>query len=799
MDRTRALTARAGGRPAGLPILACLAAAALLLGLALWRVPLRSDMAGFLPEGRTEAARLLLRELREGAATAVILVGIEGAPAPELARLARATAATLSEDPRFAFVGGGDAPAAANALLEGLFARRYLLSSLVRPDLFTEASLGAGLAGLLSDLRSSAAPIALRYGLADPVGAFPALLRGWGAAGGDGPRVAHGAWFAPGRDPGQDRALLLLRTRAGGVDIAAQERATAAIDAAFAAARPSPGARLLVAGPAVFARDAARAIQGDVERIALISTPLLAALLLWRFRSALMLAVVAVPVVLGIAAAVAVVGAVWGAVHGAALGFGITMLGVAVDYPVLLVGHRKPAEAPAATLARIAPAFLPAVATAALGLGGMAFAGFPGLAQLGAFAAVGLLAAAAATWWLLPRLIAGAELAPAATGRAAPLLRLERLRRHRVWAGPPLAGVALWLAWAGGPRWEGELAALSPVPEASRALDAELRGALGAPEPGWLLVVEGADAEAVLTRQETLLPALEALGTAGAIAGFEAGARLLPSRAEQERRRAALPDRATLAAALDAARAGTPFRAEAFRPFQEAVEATRAGLPALTLADLEGAAAARLAPLLGARDDGGWSGTIAFVGVRDPAALAALALPAGATLVDLRAETDAIVAHHAGRAFRWLGWGALAALLALAAGLRDAGRVARVVLAVGAALLLTVAALTAAGVRLSLLHIVSLQLVAGIGLDYALFFARPQLDLEERLRTWRTLLTCIAATLLGFGLLAFSATPFLRDIGATVALGAVLMLGCGFLFAGSRPRAGDGGPEHLLP
>ena len=70
----------------------------------------------------------------------------------------------------------------------------------------------------------------------------------------------------------------------------------------------------------------------------------------------------------------------------------------------------------------------------------------------------------------------------------------------------------------------------------------------------------------------------------------------------------------------------------------------------------------------------------------------------------------------------------------------------RVAGAIAGADLMTVAILTASGVRLSLIHIVSLQLVAGVGLDYALFFARRQLDDKERVRTLRTLITCNALT-----------------------------------------------------
>ena len=104
-----------------------------------------------------------------------------------------------------------------------------------------------------------------------------------------------------------------------------------------------------------------------------------------------------------------------------------------------------------------------------------------------------------------------------------------------------------------------------------------------------------------------------------------------------------------------------------------------------------------------------------------------------------------------------------------------------------AAGLVTVAILSAFGFRFSLLHIVSLQLVVGIGFDYALFFARRQLDEEERARTLRTLVTCNAMTLLTFGLLGLCQTPLLRDIGTTVAVGALMSLLCSFLIVGINP------------
>jgi len=771
-------------RVRALPVLGALLAAGLALLAALSAITIRTDMVDFLPQGGTEVARLVMQEARAGSATGLILIGIEGAPAAELARVSVALAASLHASGLFSVVAGGQA-AMSDTDQADLFARRYLLA----PADFSVPALHEALEALLRQLRSSTAPLAVQFGLADPPGAFLALIRTW--VGSSQMRTIDGAWFAPATNGHMDRALLLARTRAGGMDVPAQEAATAAIETAFQAAEPGP-ARLLIAGPAVFARDAARAIKGDVHRIAVVSTALVVLLLWWRFRSPLVIAAIAAPVVFSVAVAAVTVQAVYGAVHGVALGFGATMLGVSVDYPVLMIGHRKRGEPATATRARIGPAFILAVVTATLGLAAMVLSGFPGLAQLGVFAAVGLATAAAATWWLLPRLVVAANLAPVATGNPAWLLRVERLRRGRLLGLLPVVLAGGWLLAIGGPLWEGDLANLSPVPAASRALDAELRAALGAPDVGQILILRGVDPEAVLTAQEALVPLLDRLRDEGAIAGAEFAARLLPSAATQSARIAALPDPATLAARLEQARDGLPFRPAAFQPFLDTVAVSRTMAP-LRPGDLAGSAApqlagspiaARLDPLLFQRD-GAWQGPVVLQGVHDPALLATAFKGQDAIYVDMRAELGGILSGYTARAWRWLGWSALAVLAVLAVGLRDWIRVARVLGSVGAALLVTVAGLTAMGIRLSLIHLVALQLVAGVGLDYALFFARRQLDAEERARTLRTLVTCNGMTLLTFGLLAACQTPLLRDIGVTVAAGALAAMAFSFLFAGT--------------
>ena len=107
------------------------------------------------------------------------------------------------------------------------------------------------------------------------------------------------------------------------------------------------------------------------------------------------------------------------------------------------------------------------------------------------------------------------------------------------------------------------------------------------------------------------------------------------------------------------------------------------------------------------------------------------------------------------------------------------------------ATLLVVAVERAAGVSLSLFHIVALTLAAGLGLHYALFFERPALDRDDALRTLHATIVCILAALLVFGLQAMSPVPVLRAIGLTVALGVAFHFVLSVLIARPAPRLPD--------
>src|SRR5262249_5226996 len=143
-------------------------------------------------------------------------------------------------------------------------------------------------------------------------------------------------------------------------------------------------------------------------------------LLLLVYRSFRILGLALVPVLSGALAGIAAVGLGFGAVHGVTLGFGVTLMGEAVDYAIYLFSQTAPRSEPRRTLAGIWRTLRLGMLTSVFGYSAMLLSSFTGLAQLGLLSIVGLVAALAVTRMVLP------ALAPAAPARGG-AHTLERL------------------------------------------------------------------------------------------------------------------------------------------------------------------------------------------------------------------------------------------------------------------------------------------------------------------------------------------------------------------------------------
>ncbi len=460
-------------------------------------------------------------------------------------------------------------------------------------------------------------------------------------------------------------------------------------------------------------------------------------------------------------------------VHGITVAFGFTLIGVVQDYPIHLFSHQRPGLSPRANARALWPTLATGVASTCIAYVTFLFSGVDGLKQLAVFTIAGLATAALTTRFLLPGLI---DPAPRDFADSRFLARLwagvARLPRPR-WSLAALALVAALAAvFAPGPFWQNDLAKLTPVPADALALDAQLRTALGAPDVRYVIAVRGDDAEGVLQASEKLRPELDRLVAAKAIAGYDLAARYLPSAAVQLARQRALPEPAALRAELDAAVAASPFRSDAFDEFIADIETAKRA-PPLTPKDLAGTPLASSVDGLLLRGDGHATALVSLSGLSDPAAVAAAARTQGAQLLDLKEASETLVVAYRGRVLAALAAAAVLLIATVWIALRAPRRVLRVLLPMALTTLLILAVLRVCGVELTLFHLVSLILAAGLGLDYALFFDHAGDDYADQLRTLHALIVCSLMTLLVFALLALSSIPVLRAIGSTVALGVV--------------------------
>jgi predicted exporter len=170
----------------------------------------------------------------------------------------------------------------------------------------------------------------------------------------------------------------------------------------------------------------------------------------------------------------------------------------------------------------------------------------------------------------------------------------------------------------------------------------------------------------------------------------------------------------------------------------------------------------------------GWLALLPLHGVHDSQGLARALRglgEQGVAYLNIRQETEAQMAAFRDAALMRMAWGCGLIILVLWLGLGSLVRATAVLLPVFLATSLDVAMLSWAGERLSLFHLVSLLLVLGIGIDYSLFFSRPDGDSEVRRRTLHAVLVCSGSTLAVFGMLALSRLPVLEAIGRTVAMG----------------------------
>ncbi len=717
------------------------------------------SLTAFLPRGGDAVQQTLIRGLQEGRAARLVLMAIGGGSPGERRHLARALANRLRKASALFSLAAASPGRPDPAIMGFLQDHRYLLAPR-RP--WTAKALRADLLRLVTILES---PAGLGAGplLRDPTGAFFAAARPW--TGRTGPATDRGVWVA------RKQALLVAVTRRSGFAIHNARAVMARIRAAWAAL-PHPACHLQVAGTAAITVATNRHVATQARWLAVIDAVLVMLLLGLVYRSAAAVGASLVPMITGGVVATAVVAALFPVVSVITLGFGTMLIGVAMDYPAYVLLHVTADGAVQRAARCVQTTLMLAVTAMVLGFATLLFSRLEGLVQLAVFAAAGLLAAAGAARMLVPAMV------PAWPPRSGLRVWDRRitavmafLRRGRWLVVFVCLGAGVLVGTT--PRvWDDGMTALSPVSPALMAATQRLSRDFGAPSMTYEAVVVAPSVEAALARSARLLPLLERLQRRKDIGHFDMAARYLPSLAIQRLRQQALPQPALLRRRLAQALAGLPIRPQALKPFVTAVAQARHA-PLVTIGTMPSPLRARVEALL-ARARGQHLALIPLGGVKAPAAVRAAlegtSVP-GVRFVDSRQTIRALLRAYRLALMQDALVAALLMIAVIAVGLRSLPAAIRVIAPMAGALLADCGLLVAFGARLTLLNVVALLLIAGLGMGYALFLGENRGGARP-LAPW----LCAATTITGFGVMAASTVPMLATVGLTVSVGAFLAL-----------------------
>jgi predicted exporter len=792
-------------------------AALLIAGMAAYsalRMKVTTDITHFLPAGSDHRMAQLSRELADSPLTRTLILSIGAAhPDADLRAAAAALAERVGRHPEVASIQRGPTPEMGETVYK-LYASRlpYFVSD--RPESEIPAALGdAGLdkaaAGLKRSLALPLGPLVSRLAGADPLQWFPAILRRFERTQAGGLEV-DGDQFVTRPDPsGRRHAILFLSTKHSAFDSQSQAPLMAEIQSAFDEINHKAGGALTLqrAGVAPIAIDAEHRIKGDLERISGISTVGVVLVFVLMFGSVRSVLLAMLPVAVGALAATTIGLMLFGQLHGMTLAIGSTLIGVADDYPILLLTNRAmapPSESPESVVRRIWMGILLGGLTTAAGFAALAWTSFPGVREMAVTSTVGILAALAATRYILPPLMGKSV-------KRTPLLRGGSAlaghtfawlgggrRRDPAGATPGTATAAptgitvavplriglvaavVILCAIGLPRlhWLDSLAALNAAAPALKDETDRVRAQVSRMDDGRFVIATAPDEEQALRINDQIALRLEAAEARGVLEASSSLHAFVWSADLQRRNRAAVAASPDLGARVLAALRRQGFKPEAFAAFERAAAALRAPAetPPLRLDDLRAGALAPLVRpfIVKVGDD---VGILTFVrGVKHPDLLAAaLADLPGARFFDQTTFLDETYARFRVQTLQAMGVGIILICIVLLVRYRNLRMVMAGLLPAVLAAAATLALLGATGVQTNLLHVLALLLVLSMGTDYGIFLVESAPS-----GTWGTtlmsLVTSSATTVMAFGLLAFSTTPALRAIGLTTGVGILFSL-----------------------
>jgi len=547
-----------------------------------------------------------------------------------------------------------------------------------------------------------------------------------------------------------------------------------------------PEVRILRSGLVFHASSGAKQARQEMSTIGLGSL-IGVLLLLWAvFRTPRRLPLLLVPVATGVLFALPLTWWAFGSLHVLTLAFGASLIGISIDYVLHLECMRRLATHGRGGLAALWPGLTLGLCSSLAAYMAITLTPMPGLRQMGMFAALGLIGAWLSVRLWLPQLPLPAQAtredSPAA--RAADCLA-RAIPGRRSWQALGLLLVAA-LASLYGLRSDDRLTQLNPSPASLINEQREVQRLLAEPDGLRYLIVQAENDAALLSRLHALEGTFQQLNAQQQLGHWASLAQQLPTLEQQQANLGTMRERTRTLLPQVLRTAGLP--PELVKRAEQAIADAHPLRPADWVALPAGEMGQRL--WLDSR-----TAAIGIVRFGDVTAEGSAALARLAADDDSLEYVDQVarLSTTLGRIRSEMAWlvGGAVVLISLLLALRYRRSTGRALLPPLGGLVLTLAALTLAGVGLNLFHLLGLLLVLGIGLDAGIFCAEHPARSAEKGNPRRSAekdrigdtasrasqasllaisLSC-ASSLLAFGLLSFSQTPALAALGLACLLG----------------------------
>ncbi|MDL2191682.1 hypothetical protein QQF40_09780 [Cobetia sp. LC6] len=542
-----------------------------------------------------------------------------------------------------------------------------------------------------------------------------------------------------------------------------------------------PDIRLLRSGLVFHASNGARQAKQEMSTIGLGSL-IGVLLLLWAvFRTPRRLPLLLVPVATGVLFALPLSWWAFGSLHVLTLAFGASLIGISIDYVLHLECMRRLATNGRGGLTALWPGLTLGLCSSLAAYLAITLTPMPGLRQMGMFAALGLIGAWLSVRLWLPQLPLPAQ----ATREDSPAARAagglaRAIPGRRSWQALGLLLLAA-LASLYGLRSDDRLTQLNPSPQALIDEQREVQRLLAEPDGLRYLIVQAETDAALLTRLHALEGTFQRLNAQQQLGHWASLAQQLPTLAQQQANLGAMRERTRNLLPRVLSTAGLP--PELVKRAEQAIADAHPLRPAGWVALPAGEMGQRL--WLDSR-----SAAIGIVRFGDVTAAGSEALARLAVDDDSLEYVDQVarLSTTLGRIRSEMAWlvGGAVVLISLLLALRYRRSTWRALLPPLGGLILTLSALTLAGVGLNLFHLLGLLLVLGIGLDAGIFCAehparrslsatasdaaQTSASRASQASLLAISLSC-ASSLLAFGLLSFSQTPALAALGLACLLG----------------------------